>query len=995
MLSSFDPDSSSFVAAPFAGSTTPASSNTNLASISGSTSPNGTSPDRSSHSIAFVDAGLSDIETLTAGLENTQVVLLESTQNGLAQITATLKNYGDLNSIHIFSHGTDGLLQLGDTLLSNANIEGYGESLQQWATALSAEADLMIYGCNLAAGAQGLSLVHRLSELTGADVAASDDVTGAGGDWQLEVSTGEIEASVALSNAVQMSYEGKLATEGELLVNGGFESGFSGWDRFYSGESVETTGARVGTNALKLTKNFGGAQQIIDAVAGQTYKVSGYGKKTGSAYIGFGITFYDAADEKIADSTANIPITSSDWQLYESEIVAPDNARTVRFWTYQDRDDGTGLLDQLSLTTSETDLTDEGELLVNGGFESNFGGWDRFYNGESVENGGARVGARALKLTRNFGGTQQIIDAVAGQTYKMSGYGKKTGPAYIGFGITFYDAADRKIANSTANNPITSSNWQLYESEAVAPDNASSVRFWTYHDYGDSVGFLDQLSLKTDDEVIDVEPSLISLDDSTLAVDEDDDTVTVVINRAGGTQGELTVDYRTVAGSATAGEDYEAVSGTLTFADGQAQQSIDINILDDDAPEGQESFSFAIDNIDGNGTLGAPRTAGIAIADNDTLSYRGNQYVTTSGAKTWQQAQAEAERLGGNLVTINTAQEENWLRQNFGLTEGFWTGLNDAETEGTFEWASGEGVGYTNWASGEPNDGDGATTQDYVRMNYSSTRQWNDLSADATWQGIIEIGGYNGPADGQGNGLKGEYYNNIDFTDLQLSRTDATVNFDWQDGSPDARIGSDTFSVRWSGRIEPRYSERYTFQTTSDDGMRLWVNDQLIIDKFIDQGPTAHTGEITLTAGQQSDIRLEYYENQGGAVSQLSWSSASQVQEIVPQSQLYSDAIDSRTLVSDSVLTGLSAPTAGRLAYRWLRSYASSRAGRRSKAIRKRAFERNAVYRYFAAGQWSTRSRPARYCRSPRLCKQPLRLSAVHLRSPRSLQLHRRFRPRR
>ncbi|MEL7401315.1 MAG: PA14 domain-containing protein, partial [Pseudomonadota bacterium] len=168
----------------------------------------------------------------------------------------------------------------------------------------------------------------------------------------------------------------------------------------------------------------------------------------------------------------------------------------------------------------------------------------------------------------------------------------------------------------------------------------------------------------------------------------------------------------------------------------------------------------------------------------------------------------------------------------------------------------------------------------------------------------------NGPLDGDGNGLKGEYYNNIDFSDLRLSRTDETVNFDWGFGAPAPSIGNNTFSVRWSGRIEPRYSERYTFTTTSDDGMRLWVNNQLIIDEFVDQPPTTHTGEITLTAGQQYDIRLEYYENRGGAVSQLSWSSASQAQEIVPRSQLYSDAIDSRRLTSDLVIGGLNAPTA-------------------------------------------------------------------------------------
>jgi glucose/arabinose dehydrogenase len=141
---------------------------------------------------------------------------------------------------------------------------------------------------------------------------------------------------------------------------------------------------------------------------------------------------------------------------------------------------------------------------------------------------------------------------------------------------------------------------------------------------------------------------------------------------------------------------------------------------------------------------------------------------------------------------------------------------------------------------------------------------------------------------GTGTGLKAEYFDNIDFTNLKLTRTDATVNFDWGDGSPDPTIGVDTFSARWTGQIQAKYSETYTFYTTSDDGVRLWVNGQQVINRFVDQAPTEAFGTIALAAGQKYDIQLEYYERGGGAVSQLSWSSANQAKEIIPQSQLYS-----------------------------------------------------------------------------------------------------------
>ncbi|MBG1271106.1 PA14 domain-containing protein [Nostoc sp. WHI] len=143
----------------------------------------------------------------------------------------------------------------------------------------------------------------------------------------------------------------------------------------------------------------------------------------------------------------------------------------------------------------------------------------------------------------------------------------------------------------------------------------------------------------------------------------------------------------------------------------------------------------------------------------------------------------------------------------------------------------------------------------------------------------------------QGDGLKGEYYDNIDFTNLKLTRTDATVNFNWGESSPQpSTIGVDTFSVRWTGFVEAKYSETYNFYTTSDDGVRLTVNGQQIINRFVNQSATEYSGSISLVKGQKYDIKLEYYENRYDAVAKLAWSSDSQTKEFIPQSQLYSAA---------------------------------------------------------------------------------------------------------
>ncbi len=140
---------------------------------------------------------------------------------------------------------------------------------------------------------------------------------------------------------------------------------------------------------------------------------------------------------------------------------------------------------------------------------------------------------------------------------------------------------------------------------------------------------------------------------------------------------------------------------------------------------------------------------------------------------------------------------------------------------------------------------------------------------------------------GTGNGIRGVYYNNIDFTGTSVTRIDPSVNFDWGTGSPDPAIGANTFSARWTGYVQPRYTETYTFITTTDDGVRLYVNNQLIVDHFVDQGATEWTGTIALQAGQTYAIRMDYYENGGDASAKLEWQSPAQPRQVIPQTQLY------------------------------------------------------------------------------------------------------------
>ena len=166
-------------------------------------------------SIVFIDSRVQDAATLLQGLEpGTEVVFLRAGQEGLAQMAAALGERGDVGAVQVIAHGSAGQLWLGSTFLDNAALQRPEVQAQLAALGrgLTAEGDLLVYACNTAQGSEGAQFVSTLAALTGADVTASDDRTGAGGDWELEISTGHIAGPVALPQDVLAGYDLALAT---------------------------------------------------------------------------------------------------------------------------------------------------------------------------------------------------------------------------------------------------------------------------------------------------------------------------------------------------------------------------------------------------------------------------------------------------------------------------------------------------------------------------------------------------------------------------------------------------------------------------------------------------------------------------------------------------------------------------------------------------------------------------------------------------------------
>ena len=138
-----------------------------------------------------------------------------------------------------------------------------------------------------------------------------------------------------------------------------------------------------------------------------------------------------------------------------------------------------------------------------------------------------------------------------------------------------------------------------------------------------------------------------------------------------------------------------------------------------------------------------------------------------------------------------------------------------------------------------------------------------------------------------GNGLLGQYFANTDLSGPVVAQVDSTVDFNWGTGAPGATVGNDNLSVRWSGQVESQFTETYSFIVNADDGARLWVNGQLLIDEFNAGSGSDLTGTIDLIAGRRYDIQLEYLETTGSAAVSLEWSSSSLTRETVPSERLY------------------------------------------------------------------------------------------------------------
>jgi uncharacterized repeat protein (TIGR01451 family) len=171
-------------------------------------------PNPHASEILFVDPRVANWQTLVAGVNSdVQVILIDPNRDGLDQVTAALKGRSDLTAIHFLTYGQAGQLELGNTPITAATLASHAGEVASWGDHLAANADIEFWGCDVGQGASGQAFVDSVHALTGAQIGASTDATGAaqlGGDWTLERTTGVLAVGSPFSAAAMAAYQGVL-----------------------------------------------------------------------------------------------------------------------------------------------------------------------------------------------------------------------------------------------------------------------------------------------------------------------------------------------------------------------------------------------------------------------------------------------------------------------------------------------------------------------------------------------------------------------------------------------------------------------------------------------------------------------------------------------------------------------------------------------------------------------------------------------------------------
>ncbi|WP_228012927.1 putative Ig domain-containing protein [Nostoc edaphicum] len=315
--------------------------------------------------LVFIDPQVDDYQSLVMGvLPDTSVVVLDANQDGIEQISQVLESHQGVNSLHIVSHGAPGCIYLGNSQLNNETLNHYAAKLMGWANALGEDAQLLLYGCKVAQNEPGVLFIRCLSELTGAVVAASDDLTGSaalGGDWELEVSTAPIVPRLAFGQEVITAYASILP----VVLDDSFDS---------DGKVTTDIGTNTTDIAYSITLQDDG-KILVGGVSNNNFAVVRY-DSNGSLDTSFGTAGKVTTNLGSTDIAYSIALQDDGKILVGG--VSSSNFAVVRYNSNGSLDTSFGTAGKVINNLGSSDiaysvaLQDDGKILLAGVSNSNF-----------------------------------------------------------------------------------------------------------------------------------------------------------------------------------------------------------------------------------------------------------------------------------------------------------------------------------------------------------------------------------------------------------------------------------------------------------------------------------------------------------------------------------------------------------------------------------------------------------------------------------------------
>ncbi|MFM6623122.1 MAG: lectin-like protein [Dolichospermum sp.] len=500
------------------------------------------------------------------------------------------------------------------------------------------------------------------------------------------------------------------------------------------------------------------------------------------------------------------------------------------------------------------------------------------YNGSTYLLTNFGTWEQAQAEAQSLGGNLVTINTALEQTFLVNTFGGSQ-ELWIGYTDKVTEGQFKWVSNETS----TYTNWFPGQPDNGGPQgedyvvmNFGSAGKW--NDYPNSLKLLQgiiEITSSTPTITLAVSPSSVIEDGTTNLI--------YIFTRTGATTNPLTVSY-SITGTANSSDYTGATPGTgktITFAAGSSTAILIINPTADTTVESDETVALTL--APGTGyTVGTTTAVTGTISNDDSTNpifdYNGSQYTLTSYG-TWQQAQSQALSLGGNLVTINTAAEQDWLVSTFGGNEQLWIGLTDEVTEGQFNWVSNETSTYTNWFPGQPDNG-GPQGEDYVVMNFGSAGKWNDYPDPTTlvpptaFRGIIEIKQPGNPINGtngndnligtNGNDILNGFAGNdtlnggagIDTlnggTDNDIYIVDSTTDTITEN----ANEGTDTFQSSVTYTVLPANVENLTLTGTATINGTGNTGNNVITGNSANNTLNGGAGTDTLIGGLGNDIYI-------------------------------------------------------------------------------------------------------------------------------------------